>query len=127
MKDLYLVDGYNVIFWLPKVFDREDLESSRKKLIDLLEDYGAHNNLEMIVVFDGQGSSNKARIEKMGKNFTIVFTPSRMTADSYIEKSPMIAGRSTARSTLSLRMDRNRARSLGMGHIVWLSMISSVQ
>ena len=86
MKDLYLVDGYNVIFWLPKVFDREDLESSRKKLIDLLEDYGAHNNLEMIVVFDGQGSSNKARIEKMGKNFTIVFTPSRMTADSYIEK-----------------------------------------
>lgn len=40
----------------------------------------------MIVVFDGQGSSNKARIEKMGKNFTIVFTPSRMTADSYIEK-----------------------------------------
>lgn len=29
MKDLYLVDGYNVIFWLPKVFDREDLESSR--------------------------------------------------------------------------------------------------
>lgn len=40
MKDLYLVDGYNVIFWLPKVFDQEDLESSRKKLIDLLEDYG---------------------------------------------------------------------------------------
>lgn len=125
MKDLYLVDGYNVIFWLPKVFDREDLESSRKKLIDLLEDYGAHNNLEMIVVFDGQGSSNKARIEKMGKNFTIVFTPSRMTAIS--KKSPMIAGRSTARSTSSLRMDRNRARSLGMGRIVWLSMISSVQ
>lgn len=86
MKDLYLVDGYNVIFWLPKVFDREDLESSRKKLIDLLQDYGAHNNLEMIVVFDGQGSSNKARVEKIAKSFTVVFTPSRMTADSYIEK-----------------------------------------
>lgn len=40
MKDLYLVDGYNVIFWLPKVFDREDLESSRKKLIDLLKTTG---------------------------------------------------------------------------------------
>ena len=86
MKDLYLVDGYNVIFWLPKVFDREDLESSRKKLIDLLEDYGAHNNIEMIVVFDGKGNSNKVRIEPMGKSFTVVFTPSRMTADSYIEK-----------------------------------------
>lgn len=72
MKDLYLVDGYNVIFWLPKVFDREDLESSRKKLIDLLEDYGAHNNLEMIVVFDGQGSSNKAR-RKDGEKFHYCF------------------------------------------------------
>ncbi len=86
MKDLYLVDGYNVIFWLPKVFDREDLESSRKKLIDLLQDYGAHNNVEMIVVFDGKSTSNKVKMEKIGKSFTIVFTPSRMTADSYIEK-----------------------------------------
>lgn len=86
MKDLYLVDGYNVIFWLPKVFDRDDLESSRKKLIDLLQDYGGHNNIEMIVVFDGQGSSNKVRVEHIAKSFSVVFTPSRMTADSYIEK-----------------------------------------
>lgn len=127
MKDLYLVDGYNVIFWLPKVFDREDLESSRKKLIDLLEDYGAHNNLEMIVVFDGQGNSNKARIEKMGKNFTIVFTPSRMTADSYIEKESYDRREEYPPSTSSLRMARNRVRCLEMGHIAWLSMISSVQ
>lgn len=30
MKDLYLVDGYNVIFWRPDLFDRSDLESGRK-------------------------------------------------------------------------------------------------
>ena len=38
MRDLYLVDGYNMIFWVPDVFGRDDLESSRKKLIDLLQD-----------------------------------------------------------------------------------------
>lgn len=86
MKDLYLVDGYNVIFWLPDMFDREDLESSRKKLIDLMQDYGAHNNAEVIMVFDGQGTSNKVKVDRISGSFTVVFTPTRMTADSYIEK-----------------------------------------
>lgn len=86
MKDLYLVDGYNVIFWKPEVFDRTDLESSREKLIDLMQDYGAHNDIEVIIVFDGQGISTKVRIEEIADSFTVVFTPSRMTADSYIEK-----------------------------------------
>ena len=90
MRDLYLVDGYNVIFWMPDVFDRDDLESSRKKLIDLMQDYGAHNNIEVIVVFDGQGQSVKARKEIITKSFSIVFTQSRMTADSYIEKESYI-------------------------------------
>lgn len=86
MKDLYLVDGYNVIFWRPELFDREDLESSRKKLVDLMQDYGAHNDIEVIIVFDGQGQSTKAKVEKLADSFTLVYTPSRMTADSYIEK-----------------------------------------
>ncbi|WP_296097614.1 NYN domain-containing protein [Dialister sp.] len=86
MKDLYLVDGYNVIFWCPEIFGRTDLESSRKKLIDLMEDYGAHNDIEVIIVFDGQGQSTKAKVEKIDDFFTLVYTPSRMTADSYIEK-----------------------------------------
>lgn len=86
MKDLYLVDGYNVIFWRPDLFDRSDLESGRKKLMDLLQDFGAHNHVEVIIVFDGQGKSNKAKVEELADSFTVVFTPSRMTADSYIEK-----------------------------------------
>ena len=54
MKDLYLIDGYNVIFWLPEEFPRTDLESSRKKLVDLMQDYGAHNDVEVIVVLTGR-------------------------------------------------------------------------
>lgn len=86
MRDLYLVDGYNVIFWEPEMFDWTDLESSRKKLIDLMQDYGAHNNIEVIIVFDGQGKSIKVKAERLSDTFTVIFTPARMTADSYIEK-----------------------------------------
>lgn len=53
MKDLYLVDGYNVIFGRPDIFDRSDLESCRKKLMDIMQDYGAHNDIEVIIAFDG--------------------------------------------------------------------------
>ena len=63
MKDLYLIDGYNVIFWRPEEFPRTDWESSRKKLVDLMQDYGAHNDVEVIVVFDGKSRSLKAKVE----------------------------------------------------------------
>ena len=86
MKDLYLVDGYNVIFGRPDIFDRNDLESCRKKLVDIMQDYGAHNDIEVIIAFDGQGNSTKVKIEELSAFFTIVYTPRRMTADSYIEK-----------------------------------------
>lgn len=85
MKDLYLIDGYNVIFWLPEEFPRTDLESSRKKLVDLMQDYGAHNDVEVIVVFDGKSRSLKAKVETVSPFFHVVYTPSKMTADSYIE------------------------------------------
>lgn len=86
MKDLYLVDGYNVIFCLHDEYPTHDLETSRKMLIDVMQDFGAHNDVEIIIVFDGQGSSLKIREEKLSENFHIVFTPARMTADSYIER-----------------------------------------
>ncbi|MFQ9570866.1 MAG: NYN domain-containing protein [Dialister invisus] len=39
------------------------MESSRKKLVDLMQDYGAHNDVEVIVVFDGNSRSLKAKVE----------------------------------------------------------------
>lgn len=86
MKDLYLVDGYNVIFCMNDKYPVHDLETSRKMLIDVLQDFGAHNDVEIIIVFDGQGSSLKIREETLSENFHVVFTPARMTADSYIER-----------------------------------------
>lgn len=86
MKDLYFVDAYNVIFRDPDRFPRDDLESSRKMLLDLLLDFGAHNDVEIVVVFDGQGPGTKAVEHPLARSFTEVFTPKTMTADSYIEK-----------------------------------------
>lgn len=86
MKDLYFIDAYNVIFWEPAAFPRDDLEASRKKLIDLLLDYGAHNDVEIVAVFDGQGPGSKVAAREIAPFFTEVFTPKTMTADSYIEK-----------------------------------------
>lgn len=88
MKDLYLIDGYNVIFSAPEIFPGgiSDLENCRVRLIDLLQDFGAHNAVEIIVVFDGKSNSVKAVEKRISRFFRIVFTPARMTADSYIER-----------------------------------------
>jgi len=86
VKDLYFIDGYNVIFRLYEHTTSDELEAGRKKLVDALMDFGAHANVEIIVVFDGQSAGLKPKVEIVSNFFTVVYTPSRMTADSYIEK-----------------------------------------
>ena len=63
MRDLYLIDGYNVIFWVPGEYSTSDLESSRKKLMDRLQDYGAHKDVEIIVVLTGRESPRKCGLK----------------------------------------------------------------
>ncbi len=86
MKDLYFIDGYNVIFQEPSVFETKDLETARNILNDFLLDFGAHREIEIVVVYDGKSPSNVPREIKPVPFLTEVFTPNRMTADSYIEK-----------------------------------------
>ena len=86
MRDLYFIDGYNVIFWEPKIFPKSDLETARKKLNDMLLDFGAHRNIEIVVVYDGQSLSHNPQETKLTEFMTEVYTPKHMTADSYIEK-----------------------------------------
>lgn len=86
MKDLYFIDGYNVIFQEPSVFETKDLETARNILNDFLLDFGAHREIEIVVVYDGKSPSNVPREIKTVPFLTEVFTPNRMTADSYIEK-----------------------------------------
>ena len=86
MKDLYLVDGYNVIFGRPDIFDRSDLESCRKKLMDIMQYYGANNYIEVIIALYFKGNSTNVNVEELSAIIKNVYKPRMMTADSYILK-----------------------------------------
>lgn len=87
MRPLYLIDGYNVIFCLHDIFtEGNDISHCREQLTEVMLDYGAHNDAEVIIVFDGRNQSLKESVHRLSPSLQIVFTPARMTADSYIER-----------------------------------------
>lgn len=84
-----LVDGYNIIFaWDElKELAKDNLESARNKLIQILCNYRGFSNNELIVVFDAyKVKGNVGEVEKI-HNITVVYTKEAETADMYIEKS----------------------------------------
>ena len=91
--EILLVDGYNVLFaweeW--KELLRDDFDTARARLADLLCDYAGMTGREVILVFDayrvkgGTGSAEKYR------NIYVVYTRESQTADAYIEKTTLLA------------------------------------
>lgn len=80
-----LVDGYNIIFSWPELKSRS-IESARRLLTDILDNYAAHRDLRLILVFDAyKVERNPGHTENYG-NIRIVYTKEAQTADSYIEK-----------------------------------------
>lgn len=95
MKIIF-IDGYNVINSWKELRDVNtgSMESSRKKLIDILLNYGTYNEYKIFLVFDGhlkhRSLENK---EKINKLLTVVFTKEGETADSFIERNVNEIGR----------------------------------
>lgn len=88
MKDLYIIDGYNIIFaWkdLQTLAD-ESLEHARQRLIDTIAGYGKIKGVEAVIVFDAMYTDEGAKEESVGKDCRIVFTDKDETADSRIER-----------------------------------------
>lgn len=88
MKDLYIIDGYNIIFaWkdLQTLAD-ESLEHARQRLIDTIASYGKIKGVEAVIVFDAMYTDEGAKEEAVGKDCHIVFTDKDETADSRIER-----------------------------------------
>ena len=83
-----LVDGYNVIFsWdeLKKIA-AGSIEMARDALTNLLDNYAAHRDIRVILVFDAyKVKRNPGSNEKTGC-VDIVYTREAQTADSYIER-----------------------------------------
>ena len=88
MKIIF-VDGYNVLNSWPilKKVVKEDFDGGRKKLIDILHNYGTYENVRIILVFDGY--KVEGNLESKNK----INNKSGETADSYIERNVHDLGR----------------------------------
>ncbi|MCD7735476.1 MAG: TetM/TetW/TetO/TetS family tetracycline resistance ribosomal protection protein [Lachnospiraceae bacterium] len=84
-----LVDGYNIIFaWDElKELAKENLESARGRLLDLMSNYQGYKQNHLIVVFDAYRVAGHRTETFRYHNIYVVYTKEAETADQYIEKT----------------------------------------
>lgn len=87
-ENYLLVDGYNVIFaWEElKELAEVNIDGARGKLLDILCNYQAVQQCNLIVVFDAYRVKGHQTEVSEYHNIHIVFTKEAETADQYIEK-----------------------------------------
>lgn len=87
MKNILIVDGYNIIGAWPelRVLKDRDLSAARDRLIEIMAEYKAYTGFQVIVVFDAYFVQG---LERKYKNYKIdvIFTKENETADERIEK-----------------------------------------
>lgn len=88
MKELFIVDGYNIIFAWPhlKRLADESLDHAREKLVDTMASYGKAKGYALIIVFDAMYTDEDAKSRRIGTDCEILFTDKEETADSRIER-----------------------------------------
>ena len=88
LKDILIVDGYNMIFSWANLKDlaKTDMHAARENLIDLIVSYQGYKGQEVILVFDGYKTMDNLGSMKIVGNTKIIYTKYGITADSYIEK-----------------------------------------
>ena len=88
MKDIMILDGYNVINALPELREliRADFSGARDRLIEIMAEYRSYRDIDIRIVFDAHLSPRAQERHEMLKGVEVVFTREKMTADGYIEK-----------------------------------------
>ncbi|MEZ0536992.1 NYN domain-containing protein [Caldicellulosiruptoraceae bacterium PP1] len=83
-----IIDGYNILnAWEDlKEIALEDLDSARKKLIDILADYQGFKKYKITVVFDAHQVKGALLKSEMINGVEVIFTKEGETADSFIER-----------------------------------------
>jgi ribosomal protection tetracycline resistance protein len=87
-SEYLLVDGYNIIFAWPFLenLTGESMDLARNALCNILCNYRAFKQIEVIVVFDAyKVDGSLGSVEKFN-NITVIYTKEAETADMYIEK-----------------------------------------
>jgi predicted RNA-binding protein with PIN domain len=77
VKQIYWVDGYNLLFYLDET---KNLERERETLLTTLKECVKQTELHLIIVFDGSKEFTKTHLEAL----EIIYTPPRCTADQFI-------------------------------------------
>lgn len=88
MKQLLVVDGYNIIHDWPQLrqaAEGTNLQAARDQLLELLADYSGFYSMDVTVVFDAYQTQRMIRTEEAHSGVQVVFTRKGETADHYIE------------------------------------------
>lgn len=87
-EDYVIVDGYNVIFaWdTLRELSEHNIDSARRKLMDILSNYQGYMNCHLIVVFDGYKVKDNKGERFPYDDIEVVYTKEGETADAHIEK-----------------------------------------
>lgn len=82
------IDGYNVInAWEGlRELSKDNLDSSREALEDLLQDYGAYTGARVAVVYDAYRLKGYRGEDSDKGNIKVIFTKEDEKADQYIER-----------------------------------------
>ena len=87
-KEYLLVDGYNIIFSWDELSElaKENMDSARNKLMDILCNYQGFKKCIVILVFDAYKVKGGIGQVIDYHNIHVVYTKEAETADQYIEK-----------------------------------------
>lgn len=93
--DYLLVDGYNIIYaWEDlNLLSQGNMDAARQMLLDILSNYRALHDREIIVVFDAYKVKGGITKTEQYHNITVVYTKQAETADTYIEKTTYQIGK----------------------------------
>ncbi len=128
-SEYLIVDGYNVIFAWDFLRDmaKENLEDARKILCDLMCNYKAFRQIEVIIVFDAYRVRGNPGSFEMYNNIHIVYTKEAETADTYIEKvTRKIAGKRKVRVATSDALEQTIILGHGALRLPALALLDEV-
>lgn len=128
-SEYLIVDGYNVIFAWDFLRDmaKENLEDARKILCDLMCNYKAFRQIEVIIVFDAYRVRGNPGSFESYNNIHIVYTKEAETADAYIEKvTKKIAGKRKVRVATSDALEQTIILGHGALRLPALALLDEV-
>lgn len=90
---VYLIDGYNLMYFLDEELAEKSFQVARDKVIDLVCDYSGYVAANCILVFDAYKNEYASSMIDEHDNITIVYTKRNETADTYIENKSKELGK----------------------------------